>query len=237
MSFLRDLQPELMDDPALSSAEHEHALVGLSRLNFFSGVIGGMYRQIARFATKDRPLKVLDIASGSGDLPVAWAKRASKQGLDLEMTATDISSVAVDQQQQRAQAAGVKLRSLQADCFAKELPTGFDIVTCSLFMHHLTEAQSIDLLRKMRKASHNAVIVCDLDRTRLNYALVGFASRALTRSHVVHTDALLSVKNAYTKTEFAELARTAFGRSVDVKTMFPSRFLMIDRLGDTESAT
>ena len=237
MPFLRDLQPELMDDPALSRTEHEHALVGLSRLNFFSGVIGGMYRQVTRFAVADRPLKVLDIASGSGDLPVAWAQRARKNGLNLDITATDISAVAVDEQQQRAKSAGVEIRSLQSDCFAEELPGGFDVVTCSLFMHHLTEQQSIDLLRAMRKASDNAVVVCDLDRTRLNYAIVGFASQALTRSHVVHTDALLSVKNAYTKAEFAALAQTALGHSVSVKTMFPSRFLMIDQLDASGNAT
>ena len=231
MTFARDLQPELMDDPALPRADHEHALVGLSRLNYFSGVIGGMYKQVASFAhtIPDRPLRILDIASGSGDLPVAWAVRARRAGLKMDITATDISPVAVAQQQQRAKSAGVQIASLQADCFAGELPTGFDVVTCSLFAHHLTETQTIDLLQAMRTASNNAVVICDLERTRFNYGLIAVVSRLLSRSYVVHKDALLSVNNAYTKSEFADLAKTAFGREVAVNTMFPCRFLMIDQ--------
>ena len=239
MSFPRDLQPELMDDPDLPSEEHKHALEGLSRLNRFSGVIGGMFRQIRNASNQiqHRPVRLLDVASGSGDLPIAWAKRAKRSGLDLQITATDISPVAVDRQQQRARESDIHLESIQANCF-EGLPRGFDLVTCSLFMHHLDEQQTCRLIQNMCRSANHAVVICDLDRSRLNYWMVGVASRLLTRSHVVHTDALLSVKNAYTRSEFQNLASSTIPSQespVRVQRMFPCRFLLVQKLSGTRT--
>lgn len=234
----RDRQPERMDDPRLPAAEHEHALRGLSRLNRISGVAGAMYRQIRHYAADqpNEPLRILDVASGSGDLPVYWARRARKREIPLQITAADVSSVAVEEQQRRASEAGVKIRSLQLDCLTNELPAEFDLVTCSLFMHHLEESQATKLLQQMHAAAARAVLVCDLERSRLNLALISIASRLVTRSGVVHTDAVLSVNAAFTRTEFKTLAEQSLGTSVTMTSMFPCRFAMsVDTKASAES--
>jgi hypothetical protein len=67
MTFQRDLQPERMDDPNLPPQEHVAALVGLSRINRLTSVSRPIYRRLRRYAqATKRPLRILDVATGSG---------------------------------------------------------------------------------------------------------------------------------------------------------------------------
>jgi hypothetical protein len=70
-----------------------------------------------------------------------------------------------------------------------------------------------------------AILICDLDRSRLNLAMVALASRLVTGSEVVHHDAVASVRNAYTRQEFSALAERALAHPVEVRRLFPCRFL------------
>ena len=223
----RHLQPEMMDDPHLPRDEHLLALRGLARLNRCSGVASAMYRRIRRIALArhDRTLTLLDVASGAGDVPLTWARWARKEGWNLQLTLVDIRSIAVEEQQRRANEADLKVLSLQHDCLNTPLPSGFDIVTCLLFMHHLESHQASRLLQAMQSATEGCTLVCDLERSYANLAMVTLASRLLSRSKVVHTDAALSIRAAFTMHEFQALSQEALGRPVHVHRIFPCRFI------------
>jgi SAM-dependent methyltransferase len=227
MKLQRDRQPEWMDDPSLPKDEHLRALAGLARLNRCSGVAGSMYRHLRRHALAqgNRPLCVLDVASGAGDVPIAWARRAKRDGLPIQLTLLDVSGVAVEEQQRRARDLGLSILSLQHDCLNTPLPLGFDVVTSSLFMHHLDDHQAFRLLQSMQAATENALLICDLERSRLALALVSIAAQLLTRSPIVHKDAALSVRGAYTMSEFKKLAESALARPVRIQRAFPCRFV------------
>lgn len=228
MTFQRDLQPERMDDPTLPAEEHISALVGLSRINRLTSVSRPLYRRLRRYAQAiQRPLRILDVATGSGDLPIDWAQRARADGLEMEITAIDISDVALDFGRQRAAEAGVQIHFECRDCLQSRLPSGFDIVTCNLFIHHLDRASIVRLLQAMRSAADHAVLVCDLERSRLNLAAVWIAAHAVTRSPVVHEDAMLSVRAALTRTEFRDFAAEALDQSVSVIGLPPCRYLAV----------
>ena len=234
----RNLQPELMDDPNLPRDDHELALRGLARLNRCSGVASAMYRRIRRLAMTrdDRKLHLLDVASGSGDVPLRWAAWAKREGWHLQLTLLDLRSVAVEEQQRRAHAADLNVLSLQHDCLDTPLPSGFDVVTCSLFMHHLENHQASQLLQGMQTASDGTVLVCDLERSYLNLALVMAASRLLSRSKVVHTDATLSIQGAFTMPEFQTISQQALGRSLKIRRLFPCRFIAtIDEISSEDT--
>lgn len=223
----RDRQPEWMDDPKIDPDLHKQALVGLSRLNRLSGVAGAMYSHVRKYARAigPRPMRILDVASGAADVPIHWACRAKRDRLNLEITTVDISGTAVEQQQKSAQAAGVQLHPIEMDCLKHPLPTGFDMVTCSLFMHHLDDHDSFRLLQSMQSATEDAILICDLERSRLNLALVTIGSRLVTRSPVVHFDGPASVRAAYTAQEFKRLAQSALTRPIQVRSVIPCRFI------------
>lgn len=223
----RDLQPEWMDQPDIDPALHQAALVGLSRLNRFTGIDRVLYRHLRRYARMagGRPLRVLDVASGAGDVPIACMRRAVKDGIDLHVTSVDISETAVEEQNRRASEAGVKLRAIRMDCLNTALPSGFDVVMCSLFMHHLENHDASRLLQSMQMATEQAILICDLDRSRLNLGLVAIGARLVTRSPVVHFDASASVRAAFTAEEFKRMAEAALSRPVRVRRAFPCRFV------------
>lgn len=240
MVFPRARVSEWMDDPSLPVDRHRAALAGLRRLNRISGVTGAMYRQLAHLASDshDRPMRVLDVASGSGDLPIGWLQRARRKNVNLSVTALDCSEVALQAAAESATAAGVTLPTIRRDCLKDGLPSGFDVVTCSLFMHHLDPPDVSRLLHEMWRASQRAIVICDLERSRMNLALVATSARLVTRSDVVHFDASASVRAAYTKGEFAALVHQSLGFPVRVRTSFPCRFMtVIDQQCEAEFAS
>src|SRR5919106_574491 len=80
-------------------------------------------------------------------------------------------------------------------------PTGFDVVTCSLFLHHLSADEGIALLANMENAARRLVLVNDLARSPFNFVSVWLACRLLTRSPVVRFDGPASVRSAFTPAE------------------------------------
>ena len=217
-----------MDQQDLPHAVHLQALTGLARLNHFTGIARDLYSPIRKVAADNpsNPIRILDVASGSADLPIAWARRAKKEGLQLEITTLDISGFAIEEQQRRAAAAGARIQAIQQDCTTGPLPTGFDVVTNSLFMHHLDDTEVVALMRGMQQAARRRVVICDLERSRLNLGLVTIGSQLVSRSKVVHHDARLSVRGAFNANEFRRLAERATGQFVSVKRLLPCRMLI-----------
>lgn len=240
--MLRDLRPEVMDDPNLDPAEHRKALIGLSRLNRLSGAASLLWpvvMQAARQtkkARRGRPLRVLDLATGSADVPLHLARRGARSGLAMEIVGVDRSPVAVAEAERAFAAqqglAGIQARFLAGDVLdaGLALPTGWDLVMCSLFCHHLSDEQVVRLLEVMRGiagcGSGGMVVVSDLERSQLNLMMVGVGSRLVTRSRVVHADAVQSVRAAFTCDEFAALCIQAGLAGATIHKCFPARFLM-----------
>jgi 2-polyprenyl-3-methyl-5-hydroxy-6-metoxy-1,4-benzoquinol methylase len=109
------------------------------------------------------------------------------------------------------------LEFLQHDCLRDELPQGFDVVICTLLLHHLEWDEAIQLLSKMRTSARKAVLVDDLLRSIAGYTLAWVGTRALTRSRIVHVDGPRSVRAAFRLTELHELA--------DAAGLTPARFV------------
>src|SRR5262245_59272912 len=147
----RRRQPEWMDQPGLDAGEHTRALRGLGRLNRVCRSDAMLWPAIADVARAagGEPTRVLDLAAGGGDLAIALARRAGRAGLDVRIEGCDISPVAVRFAGQKAADAGVSVRFFTLDVLKDPVPVGFDVVMCSLFLHHLDETDAVVLLRRM----------------------------------------------------------------------------------------
>jgi SAM-dependent methyltransferase len=227
MAFLshirvRERIPELMDDPAIDPAEHRRALAALARINRFTNSAGVLWPAIRNLARElGRTIRVLDVATGSGDVPTRLLAKAQHAGLSLEVAGCDLSPTAIaEAQRQRG------TRFFTHDALREPLPTGFDVVTCSLFLHHLGEDDAIALLANMANAARHLVLVNDLARSRFNYCAVWLGCHLLTRSRVVRFDGPASVRSAFTPNEALAVAERAGLHGATVRTRFPCRFLL-----------
>lgn len=231
MTAKREILPEAMDDPDLDPLVHARALAGLARINRMTRVADQMYLRLRRLsALSPRPLRVLDIATGSGDLPIRWLRRARQDGFPLLVTGVDISPQAITVAANRANEYSVDADWLAANVLEDTLPCDFDVVTCSLFFHHLQDDDVLGLLRVMRDATERGglirrLLICDLHRSAINWWLVKLGAHLLSRSPIVHLDSGLSVRAAMTRQEFAQAVEAALDIRVNVHSLFPCRFI------------
>lgn len=228
----RNRLPELMDQPGLDDVEHRRALRALRRVNRICRTAGHLWDSIERLARQShaRPLRVLDVASGGGDIVIDLARRARRAQVSLEVSGCDLSPTAVAHAHEEACAAGFpEVRFFTHDVLEAPLPDGFDVVTCTLFLHHLDEAPAVTLLERMVRGAAQLALLDDLRRTRLGYCLAWCACRMLTRSPIVHVDGPRSVQGAFTSSEAVNLARLAGWQDVTVRHHWPERFLMSGR--------
>jgi SAM-dependent methyltransferase len=221
-------QAEVMDQPGLSETLHRQALCGLERINRWSDSAGVLWPTVRELALRaaPRPLCLLDLACGGGDVPLRLWSRARQERLTLQVEGCDRSPGAVAHAERRAAEAGAGVRFGVLDALADPLPDRFDVLTCSLFLHHLTDEEAVGLLRRMAAAARRAVLVNDLSRGLPGLLLAYAGTRLLTRSPVVHTDGPLSVRAAFTPAEALALAGRAGLRGATVSRRWPCRFLL-----------
>ena len=221
----RRLTPEVMDQPDLSPARHEAALRGLSRINFWSRSDAIVWPALAELARRQGTVRILDLATGGGDILLRLWRRARRAGLDFRLEGCDLSPVAIDHARALAARAGADVRFFLHDALNGPSLEGYDASMCSLFLHHLDEEQAEVLLRRMAAMSR-LVLVNDLRRCLAGLALAHVASRILTLSPVVHTDGPRSVENAFTIEEAHALAERAGLHGAVFTKHWPFRFLL-----------
>jgi SAM-dependent methyltransferase len=225
----RDRQPEVMDQPGLDPKEHAKALMGLRRINAISRCSAGLFRPIEALAITQpaQPLRVLELACGGGDTAIDLALMAKRKGLALDIHVCDLNPEAVAIAQSNAVRRQAALTVFTADALAK--PTdhnSFDVVYCTLFAHHLDELDVVRLLEVMALRSRKLVLVDDLIRSRLGFALAWIGTRLLSRSSVVHTDGPLSVRAALQPDEMKSIAMQAGLNDAQIKRSWPERYLL-----------
>lgn len=221
--------PEVMDDPQLDAARHRHALRGLARINMLSTSAAHVWRPLVQLARQQQltKLRLLDVATGAGDIPIALWKRARRAGLDLEITAIDKSPQALEFAAAAAARHGAEIRFETCDVLADELPAdAYDAAVSSLFLHHLSNQQALELLRAMRRSARRLVVVNDLLRCTRGWLLAHLAARLFTTSDVVAVDAPLSVRAAFTLEEVRRLADEAQLDGAELTRRWPLRFLL-----------
>ncbi|HZT81268.1 MAG TPA: methyltransferase domain-containing protein [Gemmataceae bacterium] len=223
----RRLQPEEMDQPGLDPARHRAALRGLARINAWSGSARILWPPLAALAREaGRPVRVLDVASGAGDVPIRLWKKAQRARLPLRIDGIDRSPVAVEHARRRAAQAGADVAFREGDALTGEWPGGYDAVISSLFLHHLKEEQAVAFLKGAAGAAGRLVLVNDLVRGLPGFLLAWAGTRLLSRCDVVHTDGVRSVEGAFTVAEARALAERAGLHGATVARRWPCRFLL-----------
>jgi SAM-dependent methyltransferase len=227
--FLRQRlrSPEIMDQPDLDPRQHVAALGGLARINFWSHSAGILWPPLKALARQlGRPLRVLDVGSGAGDVSIRLERRARRAGIDLDLEGCDISPVAVEYARDCATRAGTDIRFFQLDALRDDLPEGYDVLMASLFLHHLSEDEARGVLRRMAGAARHLVLINDLVRSWLGLGLAHLATHLFTASDVVHNDGPRSVEGAFTIAEVRTLAGQAGMHGAVLRRRWPFRYLL-----------
>ena len=164
----RQREAEIMDQPDLDRAAHEQALRGLARTNCWGSTRQVLWKSIREIAQRRKlhALRILDVASGAGDFAIWLNRRADRHGLKTLIDGCDKSPTAVEFAKCQAADAGLStVRFFCCDVLNEPLSGTYDIVTCSLFLHHLEERNAAAFLATLASAAKHAVFVDDLRRS------------------------------------------------------------------------
>lgn len=193
-----------MDAPSADPRQLERSLAYIRRINQLLGYTRATLYYLDIFSRGWKPgetIRLLDVATGSGDIPRAVLRWGEKRGFDLRIVGMDLSAITA-----RAAAAGghSSLRIVQAD--ASRLPfedNSFDYAMTSMFLHHLETDAAAAVMAAMGRVARRGVIISDLLRHRR--ALGWITLFTLLANPMVRHDARLSVAQAYTEQEVLRL--------------------------------
>src|SRR4051812_28441714 len=128
-----------MDQPGLDRETHRRALDGLRTANSISRTAEMIWRGIREagiVSDNGRPLRILDIATGGGDVLIGVAKLSARQGVAVEAHGCDISATAVGYAQGVANQAKLSdTKFFQLNVLVDALPEEYDVVMSTLFFH------------------------------------------------------------------------------------------------------
>ena len=206
---------EWIDHPETPRSEVLKAMRDVQRVNGLLGTYPILLSHLQRLATwpTDRPLRVLDVATGLADIPRALVDWARAQGRPIEVVGLDLNARILAMASQTLQDYP-EITLVEGDALALPFADGhFDWAMCHLALHHFPiethRAFFLELDRVIRPGG--GLLVGDLLRSRLNYAMA-LPFLGLTTSGIGRRDGLISILNSLSAPELARLlADTGLG--------------------------
>ena len=216
---------ELLDQPGTPASELTGNLRDLRLLNRWLGWSTGVWSELRPLLRRLNGTAILlDVATGSGDVPRALSRRAARAGIDLQLIGTDVSRAVLAD---ASRFTGNSLTLVQHDATALPFAdASVDIATLCLAAHHLDPAQLVSVLQELARVCRLGIIVSDLERGRLAYVAARLMALVLRNRLTAH-DGPVSVLRAYTVPELRALAREAGLRRVRVRRRFPFRMTLV----------
>ena len=211
-------------DPTLAAASYRF----METVNCYFGGI----RTVRRFLAAETagrhagaPLRILDIGSGSCDIPLAVSRWARAHGIPLHFTCLEMAGHAVDiARGQLARAGDPAVQLLQEDALTHQPAEPYDLAVASMCFHHFSNAQILTLLQKLRGFVINSVLINDLRRSRLASLAASLLLAGIGAPAGVRHDVLLSIRRGFKINQLRTLLRQLDSVTVSVE---PARWFRI----------
>jgi 2-polyprenyl-3-methyl-5-hydroxy-6-metoxy-1,4-benzoquinol methylase len=206
---------EMMDRPQPVSPELERDLERIRQLNRWFGsyrLVLSFMRRWIKSATADSSsgepgarMRVADVATGSGDIPRLIVDYARKIGAHVEIDAVD-RQAAILEIATKLSAGYPEISYREANILEWDWAEAYDIVLCSLTLHHFSDDDAVKVLFRCRELSRRFVLVSDLRRGFLARVGVHLLTALIFREPMTRHDARLSAERAFSFSEMRGLA-------------------------------
>ena len=205
----RTRTPERMDDPDVDRGELERSLAFIRVVNRRLGGTRAALGHLERWTAARQAVRVIDLGTGSADIPLAMVRWGAHRGREVHVTGIDAHPVTLALAREHVGASGA-IELVEADCLRlmdRYEPASFDYAHAGMFLHHLDDIEVLTVLRIMDRLARRGVIWNDLVRGPIEKLAV----RALVvgQSPIVRHDARASVAAGFTKREALDLAERA----------------------------
>ncbi len=202
----RATAPEWMDGDDVSEAEFAACVADLATVNSVTLARPPTLAFVAEACrtAKGRPLTLLDVGFGAGDMLRAIRKMADRRGAEIRLIGIDLNPRSLPAA--RAQTpAKMAIDYRIGDLFELPEDEPIDLVVSSLVTHHMTNREIVRFIGWMERRARTGWFINDLHRHPVAYH--GFRALAATmRWHsFVRHDGPLSVARAFRRSDWERL--------------------------------
>ncbi|HXK27477.1 MAG TPA: methyltransferase domain-containing protein [Candidatus Binatia bacterium] len=240
----RSYEKEMMDLPGQPRELLEDDLRNLHVINRLLGNYRSVVRGLNSLVGTQKIdcFSLLDVGTGSGDIPARITDWARQRGIKSSIVALEPEPVTAQvaatltnppfipllQRGNEGDFLRCGITVVRGDGMAPPFHSGsFDFVLASQLLHHFSEEQIIRLLRVWSPLARRAIIVSDLVRHPLAYYGIRLLTKCFTRNAMTRTDAPLSVARAFTLAEWRALLREADVGPFQILSAFPFRVMAL----------
>ena len=196
---------EMMDRPQLVSPELERDLERIRQLNRWFGSYRLVLSFMWRWIKPGVRMRVADVATGSGDIPRLIVDYARKIGASVEIHAVDRQAATLEIAT-KLSIGYPEISYREANILDWDGVEAYDVVLCSLTLHHFSDEDAVRVLCRCRELSKRFVLVADLRRGFLARVGVHLLTALVFREPMTRHDARLSAERAFSFSEMRNLA-------------------------------
>jgi ubiquinone/menaquinone biosynthesis C-methylase UbiE len=221
-------EDEWMDAPQVEPAKLDRSLHFIRHVNTLLGynrATIGHFQRISRRWSPTAQISILDVATGSADIPRAILRWARDGGFNVRIVGLDRHPVTAHIAREESRLADMPIPVVRGDALDLPFADGsFDYVITSMFLHHLDDADVVRVLREMDRVAKRGILWADLLRHRRAYLWISLFT-ALANPMVKH-DARVSVAQAFTREEVISLRDRAGISYAQYTAHFGHRFVL-----------
>jgi 2-polyprenyl-3-methyl-5-hydroxy-6-metoxy-1,4-benzoquinol methylase len=228
----RSAGQEIMDDlncagPVVDQTLRELEII--NRLLGGNGVTVNGVRQLLNRTIPRKEFSIADLGCGGGDMLKRVASWGARHKIILHLFGIDANSNIIEFAKKNT-AAYSNIRYQAVDIFSNEFKQQkFDVITATLFTHHFSNDQLVELLGAIKKQAHIGIVINDIHRHWFAFYAIRILTRFLSKSAMVKFDAPLSVLRAFTRQDLEAILNRAGITSYSLHWRWAFRWQLIIR--------
>jgi 2-polyprenyl-3-methyl-5-hydroxy-6-metoxy-1,4-benzoquinol methylase len=194
--------PEIMDDFSMEGEILRDALDKIARINTLLGgnrvTLDGV-RALIRGLPADRVITILDVGCGNGDMLRTLAEYGHEKGLQFDLYGIDANAFTIGHARNLSKEYPNISYSCQ-DIFIHDLEKEtYDIILCTLTLHHFKDPELLTLLHYFKEKSAFGIVINDLHRSALAYYLFKALCFIFGLNDMSREDGLVSILRGFKK--------------------------------------
>jgi 2-polyprenyl-3-methyl-5-hydroxy-6-metoxy-1,4-benzoquinol methylase len=175
----------------------------------------------------NRSIHIADLGCGSGEMLKIIARNFRKTNPQSTFVGIDANTNIVQYAQRHVSdfsEISVAAEDILGNAFQAKK---FDVILATLFFHHFSSAQLIQIFKNLKKQTNVGIVINDLHRHWLAYYSIKLLTSFFSKSSMVKYDAPLSVLRGFRKNELIEILKKAGIENYSLKWKWAFRWQVV----------